>query len=178
MNGKKSAWKNPRIVFAIIIAVAVSGSAAVLWPKPAQKAPEITFTLINGNKLSLQRLRGRPVLVFFWATTCKVCIIKTPDMNSLYQHLKPGGLEMIAVAMPYDPPTRVVAVAKKMKMPYPVALDINAEIVRAFGNIKVTPTTILIAPNGNIAWRKQGKFDTGGLRIRILELIRNPNTIL
>ncbi|MEE8387504.1 MAG: TlpA disulfide reductase family protein [Acidiferrobacterales bacterium] len=173
MKEKTSAWRNPRVVLAIIIAAAVLGSITVLWPKPSQKAPAITFTLITGNKLSLQHLRGRPVLVFFWATTCKICIAKTPDMNSLYQQLKPEGLEMIAVAMPYDPPTRVVAVAKKMKMPYPVALDINAEVVRAFDNVTITPTTILIAPNGNITWRKQGKFDIGRLKSRIRELNQN-----
>lgn len=177
MKEKTSASKFPRIAFTIIIAVAILGIITARWTQPAQKAPDITFTLITGDKLSLIKLRGGPVLVFFWATTCKICIAKTPEMNSLYQQLQPEGLEMIAVAMPYDPPTHVVAMAKILKMPYPVALDINAEVVRAFDNVRVTPTTILIAPNGNITWRKQGKFDTGRLKFRIRELIQNSTAI-
>jgi len=178
LSKKKSIWKRPQVLFAIAIAVALLANIVALWPKRHSQAPEITFTLIDGNKLSLQSLHGKPVLVFFWATTCKICIAKTPEMNFLYKQLKPEGLEMIAVAMPYDPPTRVVEVAKKLEMPYPVALDFKAEAVRAFGNVKVTPSTFLITPNGKIAWRKKGKLDASRLTIRIRELIRNPNAIL
>lgn len=161
----------------MIVIVTLLGSIAALWSKRDQKAPEITFALINGSKLLLSSLYDRPVLVFFWATTCKICIAKTPEMNALYKQLQPRGLEMIAVAMPYDPPTHVVAMAARMKMPYPVALDINSEVIHVFGNVKVTPTTILIGPNGNIIWRKQGKFDVGQLTIRIRQLIQNATAI-
>lgn len=178
LSKKKSIWKKPQVLFAIVIAVALLANIIAILPKRHTRAPEITFTLIDGKKLSLQSLQGKAVLVLFWATTCKICIAKTPEMNFLYKRLKPEGLEMIAVAMPYDPPTRVVDVANELKMPYPVALDFNAEAVRAFGNVKVTPSTFLISPNGKIAWRKKGKVDTSRLTILIRELIRNPNAIL
>lgn len=178
MNKKTSILKKPQVLFAIVITAALLVNIVAIWPKRHTQAPEVTFTLIDGKKLSLGSLRGKPVLVLFWATTCKTCIAKTPEMNFLYQQLKTEGLEMVAVAMPYDPPTRVVEVAKKMNMPYPVALDLNAEAVRAFGNVKVTPSTFLISPNGKIAWRKRGKLDSSALTIHIRELIRNPNAIL
>lgn len=117
------------------------------------------------------------MLVSFWATTCKICIAKTPEMNALYQRLKPQGLEMVAVAMPYDPPTHVVKVAQKLKMPYPVALDHKGEAVRAFGNVKVTPTTILISADGKIVWRNYGKFSVKRLEMRILGLLQHGKTI-
>lgn len=177
MEENTPAWQNPRLVITIIVVLAVLSSIAILWPKPDQQAPEISFTLTSGEKLSLASLRDRPVLVLFWATTCKICIAKTPEIFSLYKQLNPVGLEIVAVAMPYDPPTRVVAMATKMKMPYPVALDINAEVVRAFGNVKVTPTTFLIGPSGNITWHRRGKFDTNRLEILIRELIQNHNAI-
>lgn len=145
----------------------------MFWPHSGQKAPEIIFNLIDGKKLPLQNLRGRPVLITFWATTCKICIAKTPAMNALYHRLNPVGLEIIAVVMPYDPPTLAAAMAVKMKMPYPVALDINSDAVRAFGNVNVTPTTILISPNGYIVWRKQGKFSFSKLKARIRGLIES-----
>ena len=177
MKNKLSTFWKSRVVIAMLVVVTLLGSTAALWPKRYQKAPEITFALINGSKLSLTSLRGRPVLVFFWATTCKICIAKTPELNALYDQLKPEGLEMIAVAMPYDPPTHVVAMAIRMKMSYPVALDINVDAVRVFGNVTVTPSTILIAPDGNIVSRKQGKFEIGQLKTRIPQLLQHATAI-
>lgn len=177
MKNINPTWQSRRVVMAAIVAVTILATMVALWPIPDEKAPDFTFKLINGERLSLAGLRGRPVLVFFWATTCKICIDKTPELNALYRQLKPEGLEMVAVAMPYDPPTHVVAMATRMKMPYPVALDINADAVRVFGNVKVTPTTILIAPDGNMVWRKLGKFDTGRLKTRIQQLIQRSTAI-
>lgn len=167
--------RKTRNAIVISIAILALGAVVLLWPQPSQKAPEIIFTLIDGKKLPLQSLRGRPVLLSFWATTCKICIAKTPAMIALYHQLRPEGLEIIAVAMPYDPPTHVVAMVVKMKMPYPVALDINSNAVRAFGDVKVTPTTILISPKGSIVWRKQGKFVFSKLKARIRNLIESSN---
>jgi peroxiredoxin len=116
--------------------------------------------------------------VLFWATTCKICIAKTPEMNRFYKNLHPMGLQMIAVAMPYDPPTRVVEFEKKLEMPYPVALDHEATIVRAFGNVKVTPTTFLIGPDGTIAWRKTGKLDMNTLDVTIRQMLEKPESML
>jgi len=167
----------PRIILVIVIVVVLLAGIASLWSKRHAAAPEINFTLINGARLSLKSLRGRPVLIFFWATTCTICIAKIPEINALYRQLNPEGLEIIAVAMPYDPPTHVASMAATMKMPYPVALDINAEVVRAFGDVVATPTTFLIGPEGNIIWRKLGKFDVGRLETHIQELIRGRETI-
>ncbi len=175
MKMKTSVWKNPQVMFAIFIAVALLGSIIAILPKRHTRAPEITFTLIDGKKLSLKSLQDKAVLVFFWATTCKICIAKIPEMNFLYKQLKPEGLEMIAVAMPYDPPTRVVEFAKKLNMPYPVALDFEANIVRAFGDIRLVPTTLLIDPKRNIVWRKQGKLDIAQLEIKIRSLTKFRN---
>ncbi|MFV1997845.1 MAG: peroxiredoxin family protein [Acidiferrobacterales bacterium] len=177
MKEIKSVVKKRPTVLAIVVAAVLIAGFVGLWSKRQPAAPEINFTLIDGNRLSLKNLRGRPVLVFFWATTCQICITKIPEMNVLYRQLNPKGLEIIAVAMPYDPPTHVVSMATTMKMPYPVALDINADVVRAFGNVKVTPTTFLIGPKGNITWNKPGKFNIDRLGIRIQGLIQGAVAI-
>ncbi len=178
MSKTTAYWKKPQILLAVVIALALLINLVLKWPERQPPAPDVDFTLIDGSRLSLKSLQGKPVLVFFWATTCKICIAKTPEMNQLYRNLKPKGLEMIAVAMPYDPPTRVVEFAEKLEMPYPVALDHQAEIVRAFGNVKVTPTTFLINVDGTIAWRKHGKLDTDRLGVTIQQMIKNPEASL
>ena len=123
-----------------------------LWYAPAglKSSPDISLMTIEGEELRLAELRGKPLLVTFWATTCPGCIKEMPHLIELYNELSPRGLEIIGIAMDYDPPNQVVAMSKARNIPYPVALDIHAEASLAFGNVRLTPTSFLIAPNGKI----------------------------
>jgi peroxiredoxin len=135
--------------------------------KDKTPATTSTFTTITGQKLALQDLRGKPVLVTFWATSCSSCMAEIPHLIDLYQRFHPQGLELIAVAMAYDPPNQVVAMAKSKNLPYPIALDINSEHAHAFGDIWGTPTTYLIGTDGTISWHTVGMFDPDSLASRI-----------
>ena len=140
--------------------------------QPGDKVfPEARFTFINGEKTTLAALRGKPVLVTFWATSCKTCIEEVPQFAKLYRELAPRGLQLLAVAMPYDVPVHVITYAKTMDMPYRVALDVSGETMVAMGRVQATPTTFLIAPEGYILWRKAGRLDMKTLRHEIAELL-------
>lgn len=138
----------------------------------APKAPQVEFNLINGGKLPIQGLAGKAVIVNFWATSCQPCLEEIPQLTNLYRELRPQGLEIIGVAMPYDPPTRVLQFSQQHGIPYPIALDVHSQIVRAFGDVSLIPTSFLIAPNGNIVFHKTGVLDMGELRRTIFELLR------
>ncbi|MGZ4982242.1 MAG: peroxiredoxin family protein, partial [Methylobacter sp.] len=71
--------------------------------KTITSAPDVTFTTITGQKIALKDFRGKPVIVTFWATDCPSCIQEIPDLIDLYTQYHAAGLEMIAVAMYYDP---------------------------------------------------------------------------
>jgi len=136
-----------------------------------QRAPDITFPLLDGRQLSLSSLAGKPVLVTFWATSCVECRKEMPDMIALYQELSGTGFEIIAVAMPYDPPNRVLETSRDMQIPYPIALDINGTAVSAFGDIPGTPASFLIDPDGSIAMEHTGLLDFGQLRAQIKQML-------
>ena len=68
--------------------------------------PPVAIATIDGRSFDAAALRGRPVLVTFWSTTCVVCLREMPDLEALYRRLSPRGFEIIAVSMPWDPPTR------------------------------------------------------------------------
>jgi len=156
-----------------ILALALIGGLGALWLAPAgiTRAPDITFTTLQGDQLSLMELRGQPVLVTFWASTCSSCIREMPHLISLYNELAPGGLEVIGIAMAYDPPNRVIEISKAKQIPYPLALDINSAAARAFGDVSVTPSTFLIAPDGQIVLQQSGALDTQKIRGLVLELL-------
>lgn len=130
-------------------------------------APDVTFTTITGKKIALQKLHGKPVIVTFWATDCPGCIKEIPHLIDLYTDYHDRGLEMIAVAMYYDPPNHVVAMTKARQLPYNVALDITAQHALAFGRVMLTPTTFLITPDGLIGLQTTGAFDFADMKTRI-----------
>jgi peroxiredoxin len=148
---------------ATLLVIAAAGS----WYWYAGRAPDITFSIIDGRRIRLEELRGRPVMIRFWATTCSVCRKELPQLTALYDDLHLQGLALIAVAMPYDPPNRVLETAHRREIPYPVALDVMGKATAAFGDVSLTPTTILVAPDGRIAARYIGAVDFHKLRQQI-----------
>ena len=150
----------------LLLALGIGG----VWYWQAKRptpAPNATFTSINGQTLSLNQLRGKPVLVTFWATDCPSCVEEIPHLIELHQHFAEQGLTIIAVAMPYDPPNHVVALAASKQLPYFVALDPSGTLSEAFDGVQLTPTTFLIDRNGYIVTQKLGAFDPDALRQRL-----------
>lgn len=118
-----------------------------LLPRP--NVNNVVFTTIDGEKISMQSLKGKVVLVSFWATDCVSCVKEMPDLIKTYNQYQHKGLEIIAVAMPYDPPLQVVNFAKQKNLPFPVMHDSYAEITQKFGGVSVTPTAYLYNKDGN-----------------------------
>src|SRR5689334_2177659 len=116
-------------------------------------APSVTFTSLTGERIAMPELRGRVVLVNFWATDCPVCVKEMPRMVTTYNKYGKRGLEFIAVAMRHDPPNYVISYTEKNALPFKVALDPLGETAKAFGNVQLTPTTIVIDRHGNIVSR-------------------------
>ena len=147
---------------AALLGVACLLAVSALWD---QGAPEVF------PPISISTIDGRPVLVTFWSTTCLVCLEEMPDLETLYRRLSPRGFEIIAVSMPWDPPDEVVRLARVRALPYPVALDVNGTIARAFGDVSVTPTHVLIGPGGEVAFRRTGALDFAALDDRLQSML-------
>jgi len=145
----------PALIAAALLAVVALAYA--LLSKPA--APAATFVTLDGRPIQLDSLRGKVVLVNFWATTCPGCIKEMPGMIETYKQYKDKGFEIIAVAMPYDPPSYVVNFAQSRQLPFPVVLDVKGEHVKAFGNVQLTPTSFIIGKQGEILEQKLGELD-------------------
>ena len=140
-------------------------------PQRLAQVPDISLVSVAGEELRLADYRGRPLLVTFWSTTCSSCIAEIPHLIGLYRELSPQGLEIIGIAMAHDPPNQVLGMRKSRGIPYPVTLDIHADAARAFGDIRVTPTSFLFGPDGRVVQHRVGKLDMAGLRLEILAMI-------
>jgi peroxiredoxin len=147
-----------KLIVAALVALALAGALAMLLTqKPV--APQASFATLGGEKLALDSLRGKVVLVNFWATSCPGCIREMPDLAKTWQKYHSRGLETIAVAMSYDPPEYVRQFAEKNGLPFTVALDTSGAVAQAFGNVRVTPTTFVIDKQGQIIQQYVGEPD-------------------
>ncbi|HBZ07418.1 MULTISPECIES: peroxiredoxin family protein [Massilia] len=147
-------WIKPAAIGAVVLALAGIGYATL---GSSQKAPDVTFISLAGDKISTQGLRGKVVMVNFWATSCVSCVREMPAMVDTYNKFKGQGLEFVAVAMQYDPPNYVVNFTETRKLPFIVALDSGGDLARSFGDVTLTPTTFVIGKDGTILKRYVGE---------------------
>lgn len=132
-------FKKAAIAILLLSIIAIFGYILLRQPE----TPNAIFTTIKGEKISMASLKGKVVLINFWATSCTSCVAEMPELIETYHQYHEKGLEIIAVAMPYDPPAQVVAFAEQKNLPFPVMHDGYGDITRQFGSVNVTPTAYL-----------------------------------
>lgn len=167
-----------RDIVLAILALSIGASLLVMWLAPGdiRQAPDITVTSVEGRQLALRGLHGHPVLVNFWSTTCPGCVKEIPRLVELHEAYAPRGLEVIGIAMAYDPPSHVIAFGKARAIPYPLALDIDSRAAAAFGNVQVTPSSFLIAPDGRVVYRQTGELDMDKVRRLVSDMLDDNNS--
>ena len=147
------------IIAAVAVAAVASSAYFALAPNGPTRIPEVSLTTIQGEKLTAGDLRGKVVLVNFWATSCVTCVKEMPKLVETYRKHRDRGFETIAVAMSYDPPNYVLHYAARNALPFKVALDPLGAAARAFGDVSLTPTTFVIDRRGTIVKRYLGEPD-------------------
>jgi peroxiredoxin len=164
--------KTARYVAAAAVALAI-GAGAYLTLQSAgvgKVAPSVGYTLLDGTKSSTDQLRGKVVLVNFWATTCTTCVHEMPRIVATHEKFKARGYETLSVAMSYDPPANVVDFAQTRRLPFSVAIDNTGAIARSFNDVKGTPTSFLINRRGEIVKRFVGEPNFAALD-RLIETL-------
>jgi peroxiredoxin len=143
---------------AAVVLLAAVGMVAMVWTKPPA-APEVTFKAIDGTQATTSSLKGQYVMVNFWATSCVSCVAEMPKLVETYNKFNARGYRTIAVAMAYDRPDYVLNFAKTRNLPFTVALDVDGSVAKQFGDVKITPTNILLDDQGQIVKRWVGAPD-------------------
>lgn len=146
----------PVIVIALVAIVLLQ-----LNNKPL--APEITFNTIDQQQLTMQSLKNKVVLVNFWATDCPGCVKEMPQLIDTYHQYKAKGLEVVAVAMPYDQISQVINYSRSQALPFPVVHDSAAEITSKFGGVSLTPTAFIYDKQGRLIQKTIGDLDFNAL---------------
>jgi len=159
LQALRQSRRTSRWVSVLVFSVLVIVFSWPQWRNSTPLAPLVTFQTISGQNIALESLRGKVVVVHFWATDCSICIKEMPQMVKLQQHYASRDYAMIAVAMWYDPPNHVMSFAQQWHLPFEVAYDPLGELARVFGDVLATPTTLVIDPQGRLLSRMVGAVD-------------------
>ena len=161
-----------KIAVALAVLIVAIGGVFMSGSRPA--APDVAFSTLQGQRFRTADLRGKVVLVNFWATTCGVCIKEMPALKATQEKFQARGYQTVAVAMDYDPPSRVAAFVGLNRLPFTFVLDRDGRIALAFDDVRLTPTSFLINRRGEIVKKILGEPDFDRLHALIDRLLAEP----
>lgn len=122
-----------------------------------KRAPEIARTDLKGAHVDLRSLRGKVVLLNFWATWCAPCQLEIPEFSKWQQQYGAQGFQVVGISMD-DEAAPVRKLLAKLKPTYPVAMG-DAKLGEQYGGVMGLPLSYLIDRNGVVRARFQGETD-------------------
>ena len=135
----------------------------------ARKLFPLDFTLpdLQGNAVRLSDLRGKVVLINFWATWCYPCRTEMPSLEALYQDYWDQGFEILAIAIDVQGKAVVVPFVEAFKLTFPVLLAPHNDVGTRL-QVSGIPTSYLLDKHGRIATREVGPRDWNSQKMRRL----------
>jgi len=148
-------WLLATVAVAAIVSPLSAGELKRWTGEP--RAPAIDLLRTDGTPLSLAELRGKVVLVNFWATWCAPCVTEMPALQQLRDALGPQGLEVLAVNF-QEGPARIDAFVQKLGLSLPVVRDTDGSVAKAW-NARIFPASYVVDRSGRIRYGLIGGAD-------------------
>ena len=133
-------WATPRLLPHL---------GAVVGVETQARTPRYALTALDGTALSPDALRGKVVLINFWATWCLPCRVEMPLLQRMAERHRDAGLVVAGLSVDRGPEEAVRTFLRERGVTYPVAV-VGADVERAFGGVRGYPTSILIDREGII----------------------------
>jgi peroxiredoxin len=148
-------------------------SAALGLGGEGSRAPDFELQTLEGDTLRLAELRGKVVLLNFWATWCGPCRIEMPWFEQLHRDRAADGLVIVGASTDVGTPDVVRAFLSERSISYPIA-QASPSLQRSFGGVRGLPTSFLIDRSGRIRHRVTGIFAEPALRAAVDRLLAEP----
>ena len=164
-----------RIGWALLVAflawrLSPQAGAALGFTSLNQPAPDFRVTTLDGVPVTLDSLRGKVVLLNFWATWCPPCRVEMPGFQDVHDEYRDRGFVVLGVSTDRAGRGPVEEFLRERGITYPVAMA-NGEIVNAYGGARVLPTSFLIDRDGLIRHEVRGYFSEVALRQAVGRLV-------
>jgi peroxiredoxin len=141
-------------------------------PRPA---PAFALKDLTGQALSNESLKGKVVLLDFWATWCAPCRKAMPELQALHRKYAGRGFAVVGVSIDEDGPAKVRKFVAARKITYPIALDSETSPAWEAYRVKAVPAAFLLDREGRIVARWTGiPADARELETRLETLLATP----
>jgi thiol-disulfide isomerase/thioredoxin len=157
------------LALALLLTAVPSRSYATdeVWvPKDQRKAgPKLELSDLPGRRREVAQLKGKAIVLNFWATWCAPCQTEMPEFVRVYTQYRNRGVEFLGAA--YEPRSarpKVQEFMKQHEMQFPVWLEVSEEAMKLFGVGPGVPATIILDSEHRIAARIPGPTDAEQLR--------------
>jgi thiol-disulfide isomerase/thioredoxin len=146
--------------------------AVIRFAKDPTPTPPFLVSDLNGHPISTAALKGKVILVNFWATWCPPCRQEIPELVELQDKYK-DRLQIVGVSMDEDAsPQEVNAFAAKVGINYPVVM--GRDIAKEYGGVPALPTTFIVNKNGGVVQKHVGMLDKDQAETEIRALLGLP----
>ncbi len=181
MTAQTQSWTRERYYFFMVLLLIVglawiaatrtSGPvvAGTPAPRPGFLAPDFELRTLEGSTIRLSDLRGRPVVINFWATWCPPCRTEMPAFVREYERYRDRGLVVLAVNQAEQPET-VAAFRDAFQLTFPILLDPYMEVSEQY-EIRFLPTTFFVNADGVISDMVTGGMSEAAVRARFQRLM-------
>ncbi len=159
------------VLMAFLCLAACNNGAPAVQLNNGQPAPTFQTFAADGTPVHFPAaFVGKPLVIRFWADWCKYCESEMKIIETVYQHHRARGLEVLAINAGQDKPA-VVAFMKKIGVSYPALLDEQSKIARSYGVVGL-PTTFFVDARGIVRGKIVGEADDATFERQVAELLK------
>jgi cytochrome c biogenesis protein CcmG, thiol:disulfide interchange protein DsbE len=144
-------------------------STSVQTYPAGRQAPDLRLQTLNGDQLDLAALRGRPLVVNFWATWCEPCVREFPLLRQAAADHRADRLVVLGV-LTGDRPDAAREFVRRHGATWPVGIDTTARTAAAWGAVGL-PQTFFVRPDGTLASHQLGELTPAGLDRQLNEIL-------
>lgn len=169
---KSGSGRRNTLLAAVGVAAGLSGAGLAWWrfspapvtPVATQEVWGLEFAVPDGGRLSMQSLRGRPLLLNFWATWCPPCVEEMPLLDAFYKENSQNGWQILGLAVDQIEPVRLFLSRQPMSFPIALAGMEGLGLSKILGNrAGGLPFSVLFGTDGSVLARKIGKLSSQDL---------------
>ena len=124
--------------------------------KKGKLAPDCSLTSLDGKKISRDSLKGKVVILDFWATWCPPCRAAIPHLVELHKKYQQQGLEIIGISLDRGGKDEVAEFGERNHVDYDLVMGINNAILKDFGEVSSIPTIIVLNQQSEIVFKAVG----------------------
>ena len=160
-----------RILRSCVLALALlgAGAPAVAATKVGDRAPPFTLVTYDGEQVTLEQLRGKVVILNYWATWCGPCRVELPELDTYMRRHRNAGLALYAIEISGVPKHKLGRLASVVSFPM-----VSRVKGRGYGRLKGVPTNYVIDRAGVVRHAQAGAFTQAALEKIVTPLLMEP----